>query len=123
MDGTCLVFDFDGTILDTEEPSYRSWAELWAAHGQDLALADWQQTLGMEDAFDPWGALESLVGTRLDPMLNEQRRARRDALQAQYEVRPGIREWTSEAETLGLPIGVASSSSAMWVEGISSASG
>ena len=26
----CLVLDFDGTILDTEESLYRSWAELWA---------------------------------------------------------------------------------------------
>lgn len=111
------MFDFDGTILDTEEPSYRSWAELWAAHGQDLALADWQRTLGMEDAFDPWAALEHRVGTRLDPTLNDRRRARRDQLQEQYDVRPGTRDWIAQAEDLGLPIGVASSSSPGWVEG------
>jgi HAD superfamily hydrolase (TIGR01509 family) len=117
VDGTCLVFDFDGTILDTEEPSYRAWSELWAAHGHDLVLADWQQTLGMEDAFDPWEVLESLVGRRLDPTLNGQRRDRRDELQVAYEVRPGIRAWIAQAEDLGLPIGVASSSSTNWVEG------
>lgn len=111
-----MVFDFDGTILDTEEPSYRSWAELWAAHGQDLALEDWQRTLGMEDAFDPWGALQVRVGMSLDPSLNDRRRARRDELQARYDVRPGIREWIADAENLGLRIGVASSSSLEWVD-------
>ena len=116
MDGTCLILDFDGTILDTEEPSYRSWAELWAAHGQELDLAHWQQTLGMEDAFDPWDALESRLGTRLDPALNDQRRARRDEIQLHYDARSGVREWIAEAESLGVPIGVASSSSRPWVE-------
>ncbi len=110
------MLDFDGTILNTEEPNYRSWAELWAAHGQDLALADWQRTLGMENAFDPWRALESLLGAPLDPTLNEHRRARRDTLQARYDVRPGIREWAAEADDLGVPVGVASSSSVAWVE-------
>jgi HAD superfamily hydrolase (TIGR01509 family) len=117
VDGTCLVFDFDGTILDTEEPSYRAWGELWAAHGHDLVLADWQQTLGMEDVIDPWEALEALVGRRLDPTLNDRRRDRRDELQLDLEVRPGIRAWIAQAEDLGLPLGVASSSSINWVEG------
>jgi HAD superfamily hydrolase (TIGR01509 family) len=117
VDGTCVVFDFDGTILDTEAPSYRAWAELWAAHGQDLVLADWQQTLGMEDAFDPWEVLETLLGRRLNPTLNDQRRHRRDELQLEFDVRPGIRSWIAQAEDLGLPIGVASSSSINWVEG------
>ncbi len=117
VDGTCLVLDFDGTILDTEEPNYRSWAELWAVHGQDLPLAEWQRTLGMEDAFDPWQALESLVGAPLDPTLNEERRARRDALQARATTYDReFQEWTTEADDLGVPVGVASSSSVAWVE-------
>ena len=30
------VFDFDGLILDTEEPVYRSWLEVYEAHGEEL---------------------------------------------------------------------------------------
>ncbi|HVH64118.1 MAG TPA: HAD hydrolase-like protein, partial [Candidatus Dormibacteraeota bacterium] len=31
-----IVFDFDGLILDTEEPVYRSWLEVYEAHGETL---------------------------------------------------------------------------------------
>src|SRR6266849_5294199 len=31
-----LIFDFDGLILDTEEPIYQSWAEVYAANGVPL---------------------------------------------------------------------------------------
>ena len=33
-----LVFDFDGTVLDTERPAYQAAAELWAAHGIELGV-------------------------------------------------------------------------------------
>ena len=64
--GVCLVLDFDGTILDTEAPLYRSWAELWADHGHQLALADWQRNIGGDDLFDPWIELEARLGRPLD---------------------------------------------------------
>src|SRR5947207_14823113 len=31
-----IVLDFDGLILDTEAPVYRSWLEVYAAHGDPL---------------------------------------------------------------------------------------
>ena len=31
-----IIFDFDGLILDTEEPVYRSWLEVYEAHGEEL---------------------------------------------------------------------------------------
>jgi HAD superfamily hydrolase (TIGR01509 family) len=114
----CLVFDFDGTILDTEEPLYRSWAELWDDHGHQLVRVDWQQNIGGgEDSFDPGAELEARVGRPLDPALLEHRRLRRDEIQARQPLRAGIGEWLAEAESLGVPVGVASSSSLAWVEG------
>ena len=116
MDGVCLIMDFDGTILDTEGPGYQSWAELWAAHGQELCVDDWQATIGTDSVFDPWRELELRVGRRLDPSLNDIRRARRDELQAVHQVRPGILAWLEEASNLSVPIAVASSSPKEWVE-------
>ena len=52
----------------------------------------------------------------LDPALQERRRRRRDELQANHDVRPGILAWLAEAAELGVPVGVASSSPADWVE-------
>jgi HAD superfamily hydrolase (TIGR01509 family) len=113
----CVVFDFDGTILDTEEPVFRSWAELWEDHGHTLELATWQATIGTDAVFDPWGELEARVGRTLDPDLHVRRRRRRDELQAQFEPRAGVLAWLDEATRLGVPVGIASSSPHDWVRG------
>lgn len=117
MAGPCLALDCDGTILDTEESLYRAWAELWTAHGFQLQLDQWQPNIGTEDIFDPWDALERRLGRALDPALRDWRRARRDGIQAQVGPRPGILEWLAEADRMGLPVGIASSSSLDWVDG------
>ena len=117
MRRACLILDFDGTILDTEEPLYLSWAELWQEHGQELALARWQTNIGSDDTFDPWGELERLVGSPLASSLQERRRRRRDELLARQELRPGVLDWLAQADDLGVPVGVASSSPPHWVEG------
>ncbi len=114
----CLVLDFDGTILDTEEPLYRSWVELWDDHGHRLDRADWQRNIGGDDVFDPWSELERLLGRPLDPDLAERRRLRRDEIQADQPLRDGVLEWLAGAEALGVPVGVASSSSHEWVDGL-----
>jgi HAD superfamily hydrolase (TIGR01509 family) len=117
VSGACLILDFDGTILDTEESLYRSWAELWAAHGQRLALADWQQNIGTDDVFDPLVELESRLGRPLHPDAQDRRRQRRDEIQARHGPRPGVLCWLAEAEDSGVPVGIASSSPLEWVEG------
>jgi beta-phosphoglucomutase-like phosphatase (HAD superfamily) len=85
-----VVFDFDGTILDTEESQYRSWAELWSAHGEELSLGEWQTNIGSDDTFDPWAELEPRLERRLDPDLIQLRRTRRDEIQAQRGPRAGV---------------------------------
>ncbi len=113
----CLVLDFDGTILDTEEPLYRSWVELWDDHGRRLDRADWQRNIGGDDVFDPWTELETCLGRALHPDLADRRRLRRDELQADQPLRVGVVEWLSGAQALGVPVGVASSSPYGWVDG------
>jgi putative hydrolase of the HAD superfamily len=115
--GACLVLDFDGTILDTEESLYRAWAELWADHGQQLALADWQRSIGTDDGIDPGTELELLLGHPLDRSLHERQRARRDEILVRLGPRPGVLEWLSEAGDLNIPVGIASSSPLEWVDG------
>ena len=112
-----LVFDFDGTILDTEDPVYRSWAELWADHGHQLPLDEWQAIIGTAVGFDPWTELEVRLGTPVDPALAAVRRARRDELLFANEVRPGVLAWLDAADALGVPVAVASSSPPEWVDG------
>ncbi len=117
MEPSCLVLDFDGTILDTEESLFLAWSELWAAHGQALERTDWQENIGTEDVFDPWAELERRLGRPLDAGLEEHRRARRDEIQAERGPRPGVLDWLSQAERSGIAVGIASSSPFEWVDG------
>jgi HAD superfamily hydrolase (TIGR01509 family) len=114
--GACLVLDFDGTVLDTEEPVYVSWAELWREHGHELAVKRWQALIGTDDGFDPLVELESRLGRRLDPEVRHRVQARREELQQRHDVRPGVLSWLAQADRLAVPVGIASSSPPEWVE-------
>src|SRR5438046_10547558 len=61
-----IVFDFDGLILDTEEPIYRSWLEVYQAHGEELPFERWVQIVGSTTAgFHPQHPLEERLSKAL----------------------------------------------------------
>ena len=111
-----IVFDFDGLILDTEEPIYRSWSEVYRAHGQELPFDRWLLTVGSSNAaFDPRGNLEARLGRALTQDVLEQRLRRRTELVLAQPVLPGVAELARAARVAGLGTGVASSSTRSWV--------
>jgi HAD superfamily hydrolase (TIGR01509 family) len=114
--GAVLIFDFDGTVLDTEWPAYRSWAEIWEDHGHELTISDWSRRIGTHHELDALADLEARVGRRLDPDLRDRRNARKDELTVIAPLNPGVLEWLDEADQLGVPVGIASSSPSSWVE-------
>ena len=116
MGDAVLIFDFDGTIADTETPLFVAWSELYADHDVPLDLARWQSIIGTDDDVDPWAELEAAVGRPLDRALDRARRQRRDALIHEAGLRPGIERWLDDAERLGVAVGIASSSPPDWVE-------
>lgn len=112
-----LIFDFDGLILETEEPIYRSWQELYKAHGCNLAYETWAKIIGTADyAFEPLAELERQAGRELDreQLANRQRQREMDLI-LQQPVMPGVVEYLRTAKQLGLKIGLASSSTCQWV--------
>jgi beta-phosphoglucomutase-like phosphatase (HAD superfamily) len=109
------IFDFDGLLLETEEPTFRSWAETYAEHGQELSLVEWSRTIGRVDHFDPWEELQRRLGRRLDPAVKARRKERRDELLLARDPCTGALAILAEAEHLGLATAVASSSSEEWV--------
>ena len=60
-----VIFDFDGTILDTESREFQHWQLLYREHGRELALSDWQRGIGTWGGFDPWAGLPDDVQARL----------------------------------------------------------
>jgi HAD superfamily hydrolase (TIGR01509 family) len=113
-----IVFDFDGLILETEEPIYRSWLEVYQAHGEDLPYHRWVQTVGSTSAlFHPQHHLEERLGRPLPQDVLDQRVARRTELVLAEKVRPGVVELIDAARAAGIKVGVASSSTSVWVAG------
>lgn len=113
-----LVFDFDGLILDTEEPVYQSWLEVYQAYGEELPFERWVQIVGSTTTgFHPQHHLEERIGRRLPQDVLDRRIGRRTELVLAKQVLPGVVERIDEAKALGLKLGVASSSTADWVRG------
>jgi HAD superfamily hydrolase (TIGR01509 family) len=113
-----FVFDFDGLILDTEEPVYRSWLELYQEHGEDLPFDRWIEIVGSSTAtFDPRGHIEHRLGRALTQEAVDRRIERRTALVLEQAVLPGVAELVDAARSARLGLAVASSSSCQWVRG------
>lgn len=116
-----LIFDFDGLILDTEEPIFRSWQELYRSYQLDLSLDSWADTIGRSEAeapFDPRQDLDQRLGYSLDwAMIGPHRRQRELDLIAAQPVMPGVEDYLKSARLQNLKIGLASSSDIHWVAG------
>ena len=114
-----LVFDFDGLILETEQPLYQSWQELYWENGLDLPLEKWALNIGTaEELFDPFTELESLPNWSLEKNQELSRRLQREMELIQSQPpRPGVEDYLKDAQRLGLKVGLASSSSCDWVTG------
>jgi len=113
-----LIFDFDGLILDTEEPIYRSWHEVYDAHGVPLPFELWVKTVGSSNqAFHPQHHLEEELGRPLPQAVIDRRVERRAELVHAQPLLPGVAGLVEAARALGMKLGVASSSSRDWVSG------
>jgi HAD superfamily hydrolase (TIGR01509 family) len=113
-----IVFDFDGLILDTEEPVYRSWLEVYQAHGEELPFERWVQIVGSTTTgFHPQHHLEERLGRALPKEVLDRRIGRRTELVLAQKLLPGVVSHIEQAKGMGLKLGVASSSTAEWVRG------
>lgn len=113
-----VIFDFDGLILDTEEPVFRSWVEVYEEHGEQLPFDRWVEIVGSTAiGFHPQSHLEELLGRPLPQEVLDRRIVRRTEFVRAKALLPGVLHHIDEARALGLKLGVASSSTAEWVKG------
>lgn len=113
-----IIFDFDGTIIETETPDYQSWQEVFTAHGCNLAKDLWCTYIGTAaGTFDPYGLLAEQSGRAIDRLaIRTRRRQRFHELVAQQSLRPGVETLLDAAVAQGIPLAIASSSTRDWVE-------
>lgn len=114
-----LIFDFDGLMLETETPDYVAWQEVYAEHGCDLLLSEWEQYVGLASAdtrFCPYTLLETRLGRAIDRVAVRERRHRRyvELVEAQTLL-PGVQDYIATAWRLGLKLGLASSATCDWI--------
>lgn len=114
-----VVFDFDGTILDTETPVYESWAEAYRFAGAEpIPLTTWLEHIGKADGhgLDVRALLCDQLGLRsLPDEVESHRQATRDEMVHAEPIRPGVMDWIEAAGRSGVALGVASSSGSDWV--------
>jgi HAD superfamily hydrolase (TIGR01509 family) len=114
-----VLFDFDGTILDSESHVYGVARDLFAEHGAELPLEVWADCVGRDAGyFDPIAYLEQCTGRAHDrDALNRLRRERFAERIRGVGALPGVEDALASAHADGLRLGIASSGSRDWVEG------
>ncbi len=111
-----IIFDFDGTILDTETTEFRHWQQLYQKHQRELLLSNWQQGIGTWDAFDPWAGLPEEVQGRREEVRAEMHKEMLAEI-AQQDLREGVRGVLEAVKASGLKLALATSSDKKWVTG------
>jgi HAD superfamily hydrolase (TIGR01509 family) len=112
-----LLFDFDGTLVDTESTVLASWLHVYEHAGHELDLDRWLDTVG-GDVDARYEALAGLIGDAFDRQAaHELRRTFELGLVGDLPLRDGFGELLDQAAAAGLRLAVVSSSPAAWVRG------
>ncbi|MCY0880777.1 MAG: HAD-IA family hydrolase, partial [Firmicutes bacterium] len=113
-----LIFDFDGTIIDTETAWYQAFREAYKEYGVDLSLEQYAQCIGTSlHAFNPYEYLVTDLHLSIDLKAFRQSVQERHArLMDEQTMRQGIFNYLQTARSKHLQIGLASSSQRDWIE-------
>ncbi len=118
MQHKAVLFDFDGTLVDTEWAIYRTWLETFQNFGQDLPIEVYVQCIGSD--FDTWSPkihLEELTGQKFDWESMDQ--LRNEKIRASLREQGAIEGAQGVLDVLRdqVRLAVVSSSSHDWVDG------
>ena len=118
MQITTVIWDFDGTILDTEWPTFVSAKREFDRMGIELDLEEWQETIGTADHDPWWEVLRERAGGLGEPddiVLGRYHKLKNELTDA-ATLMPGVKAGFDTVSATGHRSAVASSSSIEWVE-------
>ncbi|MGO4547594.1 HAD family hydrolase [Paenibacillus sp. 2TAB23] len=113
-----IIFDFDGTIIDTETAWYHAFRDAYLEHGVELTLEQYSGCIGTSlHTFNPYEYLMTDLKLAID------KDSFRDSVHVQHtnlmqseRVRSGILDYLKDAKDSGMKIGLASSSPRAWID-------
>ncbi len=114
-----VIFDFDGTIIDTETPWFQAFNKVYEDYDFTLSIEDWSKCIGT--SFDSFNPVVNLI-TKLNNTVSESEiRTKSRDYYNQYmvsqPVRPGIISCLRDAKEMEMGIAIASSSKMEWITG------
>ncbi|MDP4161899.1 MAG: HAD family hydrolase [Bacillota bacterium] len=112
-----VVFDFDGLIVDTESVWFEAFKDVLHHYGLQLELDHFSKVIGTNDtvlySFIQENSKQEVdiaeIKSKAHSIFHEK--------MGQPFLREGVKEYLETAKTMGLKIGLASSSTRQWVEG------
>jgi putative hydrolase of the HAD superfamily len=107
-----IIFDFDGTIIDTEQAEIAAWEHIYAEHDVILPQELWKNRIGTApENFDPMKHLQTLTATPLDRKTVLHRRHQKYLeLVAVLTPLPGVLSWIEAAHRLKIRMSIATAS-------------
>jgi HAD superfamily hydrolase (TIGR01509 family) len=112
-----LLFDFDGTLVDTESVDLRTWQEVFEAHGVSVPVDRFALRIGTLTGPDELDELDALLDVPSERDAVRAARQRRELELLEVEpLRPGVPEYLERAGELGLRVAIVSSASRTWID-------
>jgi putative hydrolase of the HAD superfamily len=117
MSLTGFVFDFDGTLIDTETAGFDAVRDVFREYGVELSVEFWAPYVGASIAPDFVTELERQLGRAVNASAVT---AQVRSLNAEYvenaPLRPGVVALIDDATANGLGLAVASNAPRYWIE-------
>lgn len=111
-----VIFDFDGLIVDSETPEFEAHRQIFAEHGVELTPEEWRGEVGIWSATRNWFAkLGEITGRPVDAVALREEKRRRFWQVIKMEPLPGVRALLDELHAAAVPLAMASSSEAWWI--------
>lgn len=112
-----IIFDCDGTLFDSETPSFIAWKELFVQYDVKFPFKKWTKCLGSSPHnFDAYSYLQKKVQLKIsEEELLKKRLDRKKELTSLQRLRRGVKSYLVEARKNHLKLAVVSSSSKEWV--------
>jgi HAD superfamily hydrolase (TIGR01509 family) len=112
-----LLFDFDGTLVDTESIDLRCWREVFDAHGVVLPVERFALRIGTLTGPNELDELDALLDTPCDrEAVTRARRGREYELLEVEPLRPGVAGYLEDAHSRGIRVAIVSSSPRSWID-------